>query len=315
MSRLPLISIGLCTYNGESFLREQLDSLTKQTFRPLEIRIRDDRSEDDTVSIIREFQSKYSFIHLIQNPKRLGLQKNFETVFQDCTGDFIAPCDQDDIWHSDKLEKLYKFIEGHEIAYHDSLLIDESGKPMDYRMSDKFQLGNWNQQEPFLFFNCISGHSMLFRKSILEVALPIPETGFYDHWLAFVALGSGSIGYCPEVLVNYRQHQTNQTDLLGKKKKLTGFERAQLRILRENCWLEVCSEFTGTKNPEHTVRRFRDLAKTRESSFFSFALGWEIWKCRGLILGILPYSILAQLAFAIRYSLGLKTKNLFYAIR
>lgn len=312
MSPQPLISIGLCTYNGAGFLREQLESLVYQTYRPLEIRIRDDKSDDDTLCIIQEFQSKYSFIHLTQNPERLGLQKNFEAVFQDCRGEFIAPCDQDDIWLPEKLELLHKAIDGHEIAYHDSLLIDESGKSMDFRMSDKFQLQNWTDQEPFLFFNCISGHSMLFRRKLLETALPIPKAGFYDHWLAFVALSSGSIFYCPEALVKYRQHHSNQTDLLGRKKKISGFKRAKLRISRENKWLEVCAGYTKTGSPSHSVNRIKDLAKTRESSFFCFPLGWEIWKNRSLILGILPYSQLAQLSFAFRYAIGLKTKNLFY---
>lgn len=315
MNGLPLISIGLCTYNGEAFLREQLESLVSQTYRPLEIRIRDDQSDDQTLKIIQEYQSKYSFIHLVQNQNRLGLQKNFEAVFRDCSGELIAPCDQDDIWHPEKLERIQKSMADHQVVYHDSELVDENGKSMAYRISDKFRMGNWNQQEPFLFFNCISGHSMLFRKSLLETALPFPAEGFYDHWLAWVALGLGSIGYCPEVLVDYRQHQSNQTDLVGKKKKLTGLERAKNRISRENSWLEACSQFIGNTNPSHSAIRFKNLAKARESSFFNFGLGWEIWKYRAQVLPILPHSSLGKLAFAFRYSMGLKIKNLFYTIR
>lgn len=312
MSQFPLISVGLCTYNGAAFLREQLDSLVNQTYHPIEIRIRDDQSEDDTLSIIQEFQSRYSFIHLTQNPERLGVQKNFEAVFLDCRGEFIAPCDQDDIWLPQKLELLYQSIKGHQMAYHDSLLIDENGKSMNFRMSNKFQLQNWTRQEPFLLFNCISGHSMLFRKSLLESALPVPKAGFYDHWLVFVALSSGSISYYPETLVKYRQHQSNQTDLIGKKRKIHGLKRAKLRISRENRWLEVCAEFTKKSNPDHPANHMNTLAQRRESSFFCLSLGFEIWKNRGLILGILPYSQLAQLSFALRYSIGLKSKTLFY---
>jgi glycosyltransferase involved in cell wall biosynthesis len=296
MKSQPLISIGLCTYNGEAFLQEQLESLVNQTYRPIEIRIRDDQSTDLTGEIIREFQHAYSFIHFIQNPVRLGFQKNFESVFQDCEGEFIAPCDQDDAWKSDKLEKLVQTISVHQMVYHDSELIDESGKLLGYRISDKFQLGEWTQQTPFLFFNCISGHSMLFRKSLLDTALPIPEAGFYDHWLAWVALENGTIGYCPEALVKYRQHSSNQTDLVGKTHRLSGWDRASNRVSRENNWLEVCSEI-------------------KESSYFSLKLGWEIWQHRNFILQILPYSTLAKLAFSLRYSIGLKSKKLFYTLR
>ncbi|GMQ31711.1 glycosyltransferase [Algoriphagus confluentis] len=312
MKQLPLISIGLCTYNGAEFLREQLESLVHQSYRPLEIRVRDDQSKDDTLSIIHEFQSKYSFIHLIQNQKRLGLQKNFEAVFRDCQGQFIAPCDQDDIWHPQKLEVLYQYIGGHQIAYHDSLLIDEEGKSMDFRMSDKFRLQNWNDQEPFLLFNCISGHSMLFRKTLLSTALPMPDTGFYDHWLAFVALSMGSITFCPEPLVNYRQHQSNHTDLIGKKRSTRGLDRAIQRISRENQWLEVCARFAKAANPSTSAKKMNELAQMRASSFFCFALGWEIWKNRKLILSIPSYSRFAQVTFALRYSIGLRTKTFFY---
>lgn len=315
MSARPLISIGLCTYNGEAFLREQLDSLIRQTYRPIEIRIRDDQSEDHTVLIIREFQTRFSFIHLTENKKRLGLQKNFEAVFRDCAGEFIAPCDQDDIWYPEKLEKLQESLADHLIVYHDSELIDEFGESLGFRISDKFQMGNWSHQDPFLLFNCISGHSMLFRKHLLESALPIPEAGFFDHWLAWVALGLGTIGFHPEVLVAYRQHGSNQTDLIGKKKRLRGLERAKTRISRENSWLEVCAISLGNSNPNHFTLRFRDLAKARESSFFTFGLGWEIWKNRGRVLKLLPYSELEKLALAFRYSMGLKIKILFYAAR
>ena len=314
MSTPPLISIGLCTYNGEAFLGEQLNSLVCQTYRPIEIRIRDDRSEDSSLQIIGEFQRRHSFIHLIQNEERMGLQRNFEAVFLECEGELIAPCDQDDIWHPQKLERLQQELGDHQIVYHDSELVTEIGKPLGIRISDKFRMGNWNSQEPFLLFNCISGHSMLFRRSLLKTALPFPLTGYYDHWLAWVALGLGSIGYCPEVLVDYRQHQSNQTDLIGKKNRLSGLERAKSRITRENSWLQACSQFIGNTNPSHAAVRLENLAKTRENSFFNFGLGWEIWKNRSQILPILPHSGFGKLAFAIRYSLGLKTKKLFYAI-
>lgn len=315
MNKLPLISIGLCTYNGGPFLREQLESLVNQTYRPIEIRIRDDQSSDNTLEIIREFQAAYPFIHLVQNIQRLGFQKNFEAVFQDCTGELIAPCDQDDYWMPDKLQKLYPLLSNHQLVYHDSELINEKGESMRYWMSDKFQMGNWNQQEPFLLFNCISGHSMLFRKDLLHRALPIPESGYYDHWLVWVALESGPIRYCPEALVKYRQHQTNQTDLLGNRGKNSGWERTIQRIRRENIWLETCVEFVKKGNPEHPFIRFQTLAKKRETSFFNFRFGLEIWKHRTQILLLPHFSTMDSMVFSFRYSIGLKTKKLFYAIR
>jgi glycosyltransferase involved in cell wall biosynthesis len=315
MSKLPLISIGLCTYNGELYLRQQLESLVRQTYSPLEIRIRDDQSEDGTVEIIKEFQAQYPNILLVQNHIRLGLQKNFEAVFSDCQGEFIAPCDQDDIWFPNKLEKMHRTIGKHQIAYHDSLLIDEHGRSLDFKMSDKFRLKNWTQQSSFLFFNCISGHSMLIHKKVFDYALPFPAQGFYDHWLAFVALEHGSIIYCPEVLVEYRQHSTNQTDLLGNKKRVRGKDRIIARISRENYWLNQCAAYIRPRSDSHPVLTLEKLAKSRGSRYLCLDLGWEIWKNRSHILAILPYSLFGQLGFSLRYALGLKSKTLFYRLR
>nr|WP_255742975.1 glycosyltransferase [Belliella calami] len=128
----------MCTYNGELFLREQLESLVNQDYPNLEIRIRDDMSSDKTWQIIQDFQGKYTFIHCIQNKNRLGFQKNFEEVFQDCQGIWIAPSDQDDIWSLDKISKLFSKTTDNIMVYHDSVLVDENNKTLDTNMSKIF---------------------------------------------------------------------------------------------------------------------------------------------------------------------------------
>ena len=313
MNNKPLISIALCTYNGEAYLKEQLESLVSQTYQPIEIRIRDDQYTDGTAEIIREFQSQYPYIGLEVNPIKLGLQRNFEQVFQDCTGDLIAPCDQDDIWHPEKVQLLAEALKGHQIVYNDSILIDADGKDMGIKMSDKFRLKNWNRQEPFLLFNCISGHSMLFQKSLLKAAIPFPDTGYYDHWITYVALAKGTIGFVPRALVNYRQHAANQTDLLGKKQVLSGIERAKNRIKRENSWLMSCERYNQQHVGNPFIHPFADWALARENSFFSFTLGWQIFKHQELLLAILPGSFFKKVGFALRYSFGLKLKAVYYS--
>jgi len=86
-------------------------------------------------------------------------------------------------------------------VYHDSEFIDEHGISMDYKMSRKFNFVKGTDPRAFLFLNCVSGHSMLLRKSVLEKALPFPEKGFYDHWIVFIASHLGSIDYIEDCLV------------------------------------------------------------------------------------------------------------------
>ena len=104
------ISIALCTYNGEKFLREQLDSFSVQTRLPDEVVVGDDCSTDRTVEILEEWAKTAPFrVEIVRNPQNLGYEKNFEQTMLRCTGDVIFPSDQDDVWLPEKLSRLFIF--------------------------------------------------------------------------------------------------------------------------------------------------------------------------------------------------------------
>src|SRR5258708_3925751 len=98
-----LVSIALCTYNGEAYLKEQLDSLIDQTYPNCEIIIVDDCSKDGTVDILKQYANEYTQIKLYINTENLGYTKNFEKAIVLCNGEYIALCDQDDIWDKNKI--------------------------------------------------------------------------------------------------------------------------------------------------------------------------------------------------------------------
>ena len=104
MTHSKTISVAMCTYNGEKYLREQLESIALQTRLPAELVICDDRSTDSTSEIIRNFADSAPFpVRFNLNPVNLGgatkgITKNFEQASRLCTGDLIAFCDQDDVW-------------------------------------------------------------------------------------------------------------------------------------------------------------------------------------------------------------------------
>ena len=93
-----MISIVMATYNGETYIREQINSILNQTISDFELIICDDCSKDSTVEIIKRYKDKDKRITLVENEKNLGFKKNFEKAISYCKGDFIAFCDQDDIW-------------------------------------------------------------------------------------------------------------------------------------------------------------------------------------------------------------------------
>lgn len=310
-SNLPLISIAMCTYNGSRYLREQLDSLVYQTYPNLEISIFDDCSKDDTVAIVQEYASKFPMIKLYQNPVNLGYQENFAANFKACQGEFIAPCDQDDIWALDKIEKLYNILEDHILVYHDSELIDGDGKSMGIKMSSKLNFVKGKNPNTFLFFNCVSGHSMLFHKVLLEHIFPFPKKGFYDHWMVYVASHYGSIDFKNECLVSYRQHQYSITDILGTKRKETKLQTTISRIKRENDWLEICAAYEREINGPGFTSNLFEMGKNRDDNYFNFRFGYTIWKHQEDLLYIPKQKPKRRMGFAIRQVWGVKTKKLF----
>lgn len=213
------ISVALATYNGARFLRQQLDSIYAQTRNDFEVFARDDGSSDSTVAILEEYRERYG-LHYCVNAKNLGFLRNFEQILADCRGEFVVLADQDDIWMPDKLERLVSGIGDADLIYSDAALIDEKGS----RLADSLmQVSGVQPIAGFSFIHLvcntsITGCTIMFRRSLLDVALPIPECEqYHDWWLAIVAACHGGITYLPMALVHYRQHTDNDTGASVKK--------------------------------------------------------------------------------------------------
>src|ERR1700744_4204932 len=219
-----LTSIALCTYNGASYLREQLDTLINQTYPNCEIVVVDDCSKDNTIEILKQYATNYTQIKLHVNTENLGYTKNFEKAIALCTGEYIALCDQDDIWDLQKIELQVNGIEDNILIYHDSEFIHEDGTSMNKRMSDIMNLYRGDRPETFLFFNCVSGHSILMKRELIDFALPLKEGFFHDAWLAYVATNISKIDFIPQCLVRYRQHDNSETNILNLSREKDNYK-------------------------------------------------------------------------------------------
>lgn len=215
----PLISVALCTYNGERYLREQLDSLLAQTYRNMEIVAVDDGSKDGTVELLRDYERRDARLRVFVNERNLGFIRNFERAISLCRGELIAPCDQDDIWLHHKLSTLANRIGAHSMAYCDSELMDDEGRSLGASMSTFWAMQDLNDPAAFALTNCVSGHAMLFRRDLLDGQPRLPNDVFHDWWLAIRAAARDGIVYCPEQLVRYRQHANAVTDVLKANRK------------------------------------------------------------------------------------------------
>jgi glycosyltransferase involved in cell wall biosynthesis len=304
----PLISVALCTYNGGKFLRKQLDSVLSQSYSNLEIVVGDDQSTDDTRQILTEYVQRDSRIRVFVNEKNIGYTRNFEQTLKRCKADYLAICDQDDIWHKDKLRLQMAKLGDHALVYHDSELVDEYGTSMNFKISNKFNFYSGSRAETFLFLNCISGHSVLMRKSVLASALPFPEGFHYDQWLAFVATSIGSIDFVDQCLVQYRQHQKNSTDLLALKKIKVGREEKIKRLWAESEWLKTCSvRFPHLKNTFLDELYVKSIQ--RNVSFFSPAFFGLVWRNREALLFLLKKNSLSKFFYTLRKSWGQSSRR------
>lgn len=218
------ISVAMCTFNGENFLKEQLESILAQTMRPSELVICDDCSNDGTLEIIDAFKERCNFsVILITNSENLGVNKNFENAIKHCSGEFIFLSDQDDIWHSTKIKEIISAFQDNPACgyvFSNANLVDKVGKSLglDLWQSSRFTQKRYNiyssgdQLKVMLRDgNFIYGMTMAFRSSYMSILLPIESQAYdctHDTWIATILSGIGANGVAvPKLLVDYRQHE------------------------------------------------------------------------------------------------------------
>ena len=197
----PLISVALCTYNGEKFLLEQMDSILAQTYKNLEIIIVDDCSADKTTEIINVYAEKDKRIKLFRNDANLGFNKNFEKALSLTSGEYISISDQDDIWSPQKLQQLLDNIKNNWLIFSNSSYLGDSKQG---RLLNDFKLPS--NYKGILLRNHVTGHTSLLHRDFLNYVLPFPESGYYDWWMGFVASYHNKIAFLDEVLTLYRVH-------------------------------------------------------------------------------------------------------------
>ena len=209
-----MVSIAMATYNGEKYLKEQLDSLLNQTYSDLEIIICDDCSHDSTSQILHEYAEKDSRIKLFFNEKNLGFKKNFEKAISLCNGEYIALSDQDDIWELNKIETELNAIGNNDFVFHNAELIAGNDIPLNKTAWELYHFSDEPKDANDVFRrlippqgNFVQGSTMLAKTDFIKGCLPIPE-GFkyHDWWFALNStLHNGFIGLS-DCLIKYRRY-------------------------------------------------------------------------------------------------------------
>lgn len=211
------ISIAMATYNGERYLREQLDSLYTQTRVPDEVVVCDDRSNDATRAILEEYNKRYGLRYYI-NEVNLGVNKNFERAIRLCTGDYIAICDQDDVWMPQKIEvSLKKIIEIEEgkpaCVSSQNLGVDKNLVVINKK--HKIYQDSQGYKATLLQDGVSQGCSLMINKELIGNLKSFPQKGFlYDAYIGLAAACIGNKYNLAEPLMYYRHHESN---VVGKE--------------------------------------------------------------------------------------------------
>ena len=282
-----MIEILLATYNGERFLPEQIESITSQSFKDYYILASDDNSSDCTFEILRSYESVLGEKIKVVRSNTRSAKENFYNLLDMADAEYIALCDQDDFWESDKLEKSLKAIQRLEKRYgkempilvHSDLeIVDENLNSQNKKMSELtgineaikyakkeskylYTISTEKSFSRYLVENNITGNTVIINKALLDIYKRPKVSFMHDWWLGLIALTFGKVGFLNECLVKYRQHESNE---LGAKNplELRNIKKRNKQKIRENydCMFAQVEEF---------LRLYKDeLGKSRSADTY-----------------------------------------------
>ncbi len=216
------LSVAMCTYNGDRFLREQMESIAAQARLPDELVVCDDGSTDGTLALLGEYARIVPFsVKIRRNATRLGPGKNFEQAISLCGGEIIVLCDQDDIWRRDRLQTLEQVLQDNPdagYAFSDAAIIDGRGRiihpslwahlSFDAHRRALFCKGTAHQAEVLATRSVVTGATMALRASLKPLVLPVPDGWVHDEWITLSSSLKGVPGVLIEdPIVSYRLHR------------------------------------------------------------------------------------------------------------
>jgi glycosyltransferase involved in cell wall biosynthesis len=269
-------SVAMCTYNGEKYIKEQLDSILNQSLPVDEIIICDDGSNDKTIEIIEQVKLENpNKISLYINQTNLGSNKNFEKAISICTGDYIFLSDQDDLWKKDKAKKIIEHFsqnESLEGVFSNADLINEKSKNFtENSLWNSICFMEGQLKKPIDLYrhiklksNVVTGATLCFKKEITNIILPIPDVKkfYHDEWIAIILASRNNLGYLTDKLISYRIHSGQQIGTVGNLKK----NRSKNHLIMSNHILGHTSPKTYKENAQLAKVHYRNYRKFKDVS-------------------------------------------------
>lgn len=316
------IDILLATYNGEKFVKEQIESILNQTYADFNLIISDDASTDNTLNILEEYEKKDTRIKVFKKEKNEGLIANFEFLLKNVTSDYFMFSDQDDIWKKDKIEKSINKLkeENSGLVYTDLEIVDEELNviyPSYWKYKQIYKkIIKYNNFEALYLNNFVTGCTILAKSKYIKDILPLPRNSkfvLHDYWTALIISAKDKISYVEEPTIQYRQHKNNRVGSSRKSDQLENFENLRnlfikvkiehFEVFKEN--IEKIKTKEISKHTNEALKYFENLKKVKYINLKNWNLFFKLYKYEEFSYTIqnfiiLNMPILGKLAFKIK---------------
>lgn len=302
------IDILMATYNGEKYIKEQIDSILNQTYTDFNLLISDDCSTDNTFNILQEYAKKDSRIKLFRNEVNEGVIKNFQKLLQNVTCKYYMLSDQDDVWKNQKIEKSVKKIEEtkSDMVFCDLEVVDNKLNLIhdSYWKQKGFykRIMENNGFDALYLNNYVTGCTIIARSDKIKNILPFPQDTKYllhDYWIALMMSRFGKIDFINERLIKYRQHESNEIGSKRKSDNINDFAELRklfvdvkiehFRVFNENC---EKFDLKYQKLNKKSLDYFEKLKTVRFANFSNWSLFFRLYKYEGVKYKFLNFIIL-----------------------
>lgn len=220
---MSTIAIIMTTFNGENYVKAQIESILASTYQDFELYIFDDGSKDNTMSILRSFEKRFpDKVHVTQNEINLGVTQNFLHAVSRTVADYIMFSDQDDVWKPQKMSITLKRMRHMEAqlakemplaVFTDAEVVDQELNVIRNSFHCSSHLNPYKTDLPHLLMeNKLIGCTVMINAALRKIlqSHPLPKQArYHDWWLALIAASMGKIGYVREGTLLYRQHGGN----------------------------------------------------------------------------------------------------------
>lgn len=320
----PKVDILLATYNGEKYIKEQVESILNQTYENIQIIISDDCSTDKTRQVLKEYENNEK-IKIFYQEKNLGYVKNFEFLLKQVESNLYMLSDQDDVWKKEKVEKSVEKIESEklDLVFGDLEVVDENLNTL-YKSYNRYmhlihKIKKYQKDYRLQYlYNCMTGCTIISRKNWIDKVLPFPTNSKYmihDYWLGLVIALNGKVGYIEEPYILYRQHGKNQVG--SKKASKTASKLEEVRNISINTRIgtfetyvmheEIFDEKLRKQNKK-ALEYFKMLENKKNFNFRQWGIFFKLYKYESFSQYIKNFMVL-NLPWIVKIVFDLKHKK------